>query len=611
MSLGVVGALVRKELREHALIMLAALTLSVIALLGYSAMSDEQGGRFVAFVRFSAAAGVMNAVIAANRLFVREYAGRTQLFLEVLPIGRTRVFATKWLLGALWTGLLTAGAWAYTLVQQRKVEVIALPDALHVLHATATFVLTVWSFAAMAGMLGRHRYTAWIAAIVLLAVAVDSGGLATDEIPVARLLGEPVRMARAAVPWSALLEAWAIAALCTAAAAALALVGSGAMASVLAKRMTVRERVFMLAAGITAIFLYQTLRDEREKPPFALAAAEYAPSKHAHVGVMPTQDFDVQSAAELAGLIGADVDSLIEALELDVRPTIFVLPQQGLDRWVIERAALSGNSGIVLRVAPNVPRDTLRAEVLHSVLVDFTLRRALKEDRHVLLDGFVAWWALRDDPVARERWWLRAAAAPLPVTGDRLTRWLETSEQLGECLALSYAFASVDTLAQRIGPAKLLELMRALWREPRDDVRVLFETSPREQLERVGMSWSSLAQHTERARQAAQVRNAQLLARRPRLRGELEVATSEKRGVTIESGLQGAPAYWVRYAYLEPWAQYGQDMSRFDVRGTDESARGTLPMSPRSGSRLFARIEVEDPVLDCPIAVLAKRIELP
>jgi hypothetical protein len=606
-------ALARKELREHAVVFLIAAGVSALMLASRLMLDEEGGGRFSALLGFIAFGGVMNAMIAANRLFVREYASRTQLFLEVLPIGRARVFTTKWLLGLGWLVFMNVSAFSITLRQKRAEEVIGWSDAWPVLVATLAFITAVWSFAAMAGMLGRHRYTAWIALITLLAVTLEAGGLATDEIPVLRLLGQHVAMGRIA-SFRAVLEALGVSVVFTAAAAALALVGSGAMASALSRRMTARERVFMLVSVFAAGFLYQTLKDQRSKPVFVMKDAVYAHSNYAFFGVMTTLSFDKERAQALAHVLRSDVEDLLAALRYPLGAIkehtfrgVFVLPQEGLDRFVLERAALGARDGIVLRVSPEVPRDLLRMEVLHALIGDTTEQRASKEDRHALLDGFSAYWALRDDAEGRERWWLRAAASRLPISTATLLRWDETGEQLGDCMASSLAFAVVDTLAQQLGEARLIALMAKVFAVPHDDLRVLFETTPRAHLARAGVRWKALAAKAEKARLVVRAARSDELDMRPVLSARIAVVHDKQSGVRVTAALDGEPSYRVLYTELPIWARGAHGFSRFDAR----APKVTLPISPRRGTRMFVAIEVQDVLLDCPVRVRAERLRMP
>ncbi len=597
--------LLRKEAREHGPVLAATFAIGALALFALLRIAEFSGGRFVGFARFLLTIGPLLALVLANRLLVREYTGRTQFFLETLPIGRARAFATKWLLGCGFMLLAAWLAWAATLRFVRRTEVLASADAVGALLCAATFCVTVWSFAALAGMLGRYRYIAWGAVAAAALLAVDTGGIQPFDLPVIRLLGQDVQMASAVPEVSAFVYALAIAAVCAAGAAALALAGSGAMASTLARRMTARERAFVLVALIAVGTIAYTLEPKPVQPPFQISGGEQFQNRWTRVGVLPTATFDAAAAQRLARTIAGDADALIEGLDLEIHPPVFVLPQQGLDRHVMQRAALRAADGIVLKVAPNAPTEKVRMLVLHSLLADATLQRGMKEDRHVLLDGLAAFWALRDDEQARERWWLRAAAVAEPLPIDHLTAWAQTSERFGECQALALAYSVFDALVRRLGLDGALQLMREILLTPPDDARVLLEQGPAATLAGAGVDWTWLATAATEARQDARERHADALARRPALTAAVDWRSSASQGIAIETTVSGAQRYAAYYRALSPWTADVGEMPRLDVLG----ASAVLPLSPSRNARVLAVIEVDDEILDCPVRVLAERLE--
>jgi hypothetical protein len=244
--------------------------------------------------------------------------------------------------------------------------------------------------------------------------------------------------------------------------------------------------------------------------------------------------------------------------------------------------------------------------VAHSLLADATLGRAMKDDRHVLLDGLAAYWPLRDDAAARERWWLRAAAVPEPLPADYLTAWAATSERLGECQSLALAFSVFDTLAQRLGRDPAVASLKELFVAPRDDVRVLFERRPAATLAAAGIDFDSLANVAAAARQEVREREAAALARRPDIEAAVAWRNTPGRGIEIETTVTGAARYSVYYRVLSPWTTDAGDMPRLDVLGQ----KAVLPLSPSRNDRVLTVIEVEDQILDCPVRVLAERLEL-
>jgi hypothetical protein len=598
--------LLRKEAREHGPVLAAAAAIAGLALFAILGVAEDVGGRFVGLSRFLLMLGPLLALVLANRLLVREYTGRTQFFLETLPIGRARVFVTKWLLGCGLMLLVTWFAWRMTLRSALRSEVIAPDDALEALWCALAFSMAVWSFAALGGMLGRYRYLAWAAVALAALLAVNIAGIPFFFLPVIRLLGPDMQMATALPETAAFVHAFVVTALCAAAAAALALVGSGAMASTLAQRMTARERAFALVALIAVATIIFTLEPKPVQPPFEIARGERFEGRWTRVGVLPAGTLDAEAARELARAIAGDSDALIEALDLDAHPPVFVLAQQGMDRHVMQRAILNAADGIVLKVAPNAPTENVRMLVAHSLLSDATLGRAMKDDRHALLDGLAAYWPLRDDEAGRERWWLRAAAIGEPLPADYLTAWAETSEQLGECQSLALAFSVFDTLAQRLGRDAAVASMRELFVAPKDDVRVLLERRPTATLEAAGIDLSSLANVASAARQEARERQTAALARRPVVDASVDWRNTPGRGIEIETTVAGVARYAVYYRVLAPWTTDAGDMPRLDV--LERSA--VLPLSPSRNDRVLAVIEVDDEVLDCPVRVLAERLEL-
>ena len=77
------------------------------------------------------------------------------------------------------------------------------------------------------------------------------------------------------------------------------------------------------------------------------------------------------------------------------------------------------------------------------------------------------------------------------------------------------------------------------------------------------------------------------------------------RGIEIETTLSGAERYAAYYRVLAPWTTDAGDMPRLDVLGSS----AVLPLSPSTDDRVLAVIEVDDEILDCPVRVLAERLE--
>jgi hypothetical protein len=610
-------ALLRKELKEHGWVLLAVLVLSTAGLLLFVRHSDEWGGRFAVFQHFTESFLLVCITVAANRLVVREYGGKTQLFLEALPLARWKVFATKWLSGAAWTSTVLTSAWFVSLVMQRRHEVISWRDALWAFQRAFAFALAFWSFSFLAGMLGRFRYTVWLSLLLLIFGADTLAHLSLVQLPVIRLIDSDLGLSNAPPPFTDLLAAIAVLVFCTATSASLALLGEGTVATALAQKMTPREKVFVGCMMLTAIFLVSELNEHKTVPPFELKDSAMRRTSFCPVGVMPTREVPRADADALAGRLADDLVALSKTMDLPSHPGVYVMPRSGLDPWVILQASLKNNDGLVLQApvgAKGFDLGRLRAFVVHGVLSDQTRSRATKEDRHWFLDGFALWWVARDDEQLRRHLLLRASASPEPITVEQLTHWASTSERLGECLAGALAYQVVATLAEEKGDDAVLAVARRLFIRPPRDARAMLWNDP--SLERLlkeqGTSTASLAEDAERLRQETRTQQTATLAELPNWNAEvtLEHEGGKQSKVVVHRHGDRLPESWrALFVQLSPWDGEQNDvwLSRLDI--LEEQA--VLPVTAIPGQRYLVATEYDDATLACPVRVSSVRLEVP
>jgi hypothetical protein len=370
--------------------------------------------------------------------------------------------------------------------------------------------------------------------------------------------------------------------------------------------MTAREKVFVLICIATTFVVVDLLEPQPQTPPYEIVAGEHVTRGGAQASVLVTPAVPTDRAHALAETLATDLDEFVRAFAIDAQPRVFIVPQSGWDRWYMQRASLRGTTGVVLKAAPDAPQDMLRALVVHSLLIDATLGRAQREDRHVLLDGLAAWWPVRQDDATRAQWWLRAAAFPDRITARHLTNWSTTSEQLGDCMGQAVAFASLEALIDTVGRERAFELLRKLFVLPPDDARVLLETSPEDRLSAVGLDWKMLAARVEAMLAQQRAEHAAALSQRAAMSARVELQHSKAQGHSVLTHIDGADSYWVLHQALGPWTGEVGGHSRFDVSG----ASAVLPVSPASGSRLFVAVETEDEALGCPVRLVATRLDV-
>jgi len=71
----------------------------------------------------------------------------------------------------------------------------------------------------------------------------------------------------------------------------------------------------------------------------------------------------------------------------------------------------------------------------------------------------------------------------------------------------------------------------------------------------------------------------------------------------------GAPtAYTIVFRLLGPWTS---ELDREDLARVDATSAGVLPVTLRSGERIFTAVEIADPALGCTRRLGARRWEAP
>ncbi len=614
-----IGALLRKELREHWLVLGGMYLLCALGFSGYLLKAREHGSAFVALRQFAGSFALLLALVVNNRLVLREYGGRTQLFLETLPVTRWRVVTLKLVLGAVLVAIpVVVGLAVCALVTARFEPLTARYVAMVGARALA-FTLTFHCLAFLAALLGRFRIGVWMALGLAWFALGEYGKIDPARLPLVRLLESQMPFERHVVPWGDLGGAALMGLAFAAGGFALALSRDGTLATQLSRRMRPREKVFFGCVALAFSFAFSLLADHRTRPPFDLAQTLRTREGEAVVAVGTGEALDEATARQLGRWVARDLADLRPWLSLGPLPPVFLLPDHGLDPEVFLRAQLPNSDGVVVQAAlghPELDTRALRAFVIREVLGWHSRSRAYREPRRWLLDGFARWWVDREDPDEHRRDLLRAAAAaPEGVTVEALRRWLATREALGECLSEALAWRLVGVIARELGAERFQAFARqALGRRPQADLReALREESLEALLARRGAPLDDLLRSLNGGLGADRARFADALGQRVQRLPRLTVMPAANGSAfEVRHSLRtldgGAPpiAYTVVYSALGPWtdALDREDLSRFDTWGA-----GVLPVTYSRGELVFSAFEVHEPALGCSVRLLAQRWE--
>lgn len=613
-------ALLGKELREHRWVLLFLLLMfaavQVLTMMGAATM----GSPMVAYQKLVVGIAPLMALILVNRLVVREYMGRTQLFLETLPVHRAQVIALKWLLGAALLSLVMAACLGAIVLAARG-QVLLTPRFIALVTIrSASFLFFSYALAFAIGLTGRYRYIVWGVLIGCLIMADSAGQIAAAQWPPFYLVQESMVYQRQELPLRAVLITCAIAAALVAATFALALSAQGSLVVALSRRMTPREKSGVTIGILGLLMAFSVIELRKPKPAFALRNAvrsETGPAVAVGSAGSPA------AAQALANLLSSDLARMQSFLALARAPALAALPDDTLDGDAFQRAALPNADGVVVRAAftnSQFDREGFRAYALASWMQWYGHGHSAREERRWLLDGTAQWLVARESPQQQQVLALRAAFAARLLqarqrdAGSAVRQWLTVREELGPCLSDALAWRMVSSLAQQMGAQRFQALGRtALAVRLPDDARAsLFEPGFAQLLAQAGApDQSMLARQFERLFSAEQVRLASTLDQIAIPQVSFSARRMEGRSYEVHYQVgkadgQAAP-FSVRYVTLGPWdAQIPAEV----LSRVDTTQAGVLPSSFARGTRLFTAVERREALLDCSVRLAAQRWEV-
>lgn len=645
-------ALLEKELRQHAVagIGLFVCLAGIYGLILLGAMISESTVSLMevhAAFLFSVALGGM---VLANRLVVAEYYGRTQLFVEALPLARWEVVAVKYFLGLTLLGLIAGSSLLVTALAALSREVIDARFLGIVAARSGAYLFFFWSFFFAMGFLGRFRLAIYGGILIALVLLEDQTAFEFQNFgPMVVQDPNTLPFERQTLPLRAILESLAFGAGWAALALGLALIHEGSVAETLARRMSQREKATMGILFVGLLFAIAVLEDRREKTPYSFSEEQEVLES----AVVPLQIFYLlPENRDVAAALLSDLERQLEALaeELDRYdlPSVHLAYGPSLDPGIYDEATLQENEGILVRAnflsAEGWDPHDLHAHIVGLVLDELTEGRARFEPKFWLRDAFAHWWSVRGaadggraadedlgqacrdgfPPLLRALWVTRHE----PLGADRLATWFRYREQHGEDPAAAVAYSGLRLLEEQEGRDAVLNLARQVFgRRPPEDVRELFYEwrHPMATIfeEATTLRWQTWIDtwnaELERLRSTAPCREAlaTVLAEVPDAVATLEVEPGEGAVRNLVFGLrfvEPPPPSTLMTLLHNRLTPFDDELPRRDLRQVEKlwpaatrEMVWTLPGFYSQGSRAFLALEVESTVLGCPLRLYAER----
>lgn len=625
--------LIVKELRQHWWAFLTVALLSgvgLVILFLQMTVTGEAGSRLDVLRGYTLFVGV-SAAILGNRLVVAEYTGRTQLFLEALPLPRIRMVLGKYLLGLSVVATICGAGLVAAVLFSLGTEAFT-PEFLGVLSARfGVSSIFYYNFFFMTGFFGRYRIVFFCIIAFAILFLQEARDFELEKFGPFRLMDSTFAFEREIVPWHPLLVTLGAAAGFFTVSVFLATVREGSIASMCGERMSHREKVAISVLLLSLVFLAVFLDEKKAKQPYDLLGASEGSAGGFSVKVSPRSAAAETLATELAGELAA----LRDYLGIHDLPPLFVILRRDLDPDLHEKGALENAEGLVVRAnftSPGWKRENFLGFIVEHLLLVRSEGRLSKEDRAWVLDGFaLSWTRQKDSPGSFESspdLLLRALYGVEihgPITEENLKQCYRLRDRLGREVFAGIAWSGLKTLEMVSGPGECRAFLRSVLAEetPKDLRTTLHDLSDpvTRRLERnAGMPVEEFLDAWNDALAARRAEQSATLAMLSRIEGQVSFEELSSDSFLAKFQLEEGAATgnleraYLVYGTLEPFQTHVPEVLRRRLRidlSDPEKLHGALPEDYPRGTRLFYTFSAFDETLGCRLISGWRRREVP
>ena len=465
--------LLAKELRQHGftLAFLLLLVVGGLVFIGANGALRRASGGGLAAVQFLHFSFVpLAGLVLGQILIATEFRQKTQLFLEGLPLPRWRMLAVKFALGfgvllaaialalfvAWWTQRGTAG------MTPRFATLLALKSA--------GWVWFIFTLCFAHGFLGRYRLFFGVAIFFGL-VALNGAGVRIVEFGPFALIDDRFAYERTVMPAAALGITAALGLTLAGLGFALGLVRDATVASLLAEKMSSREKVFLTFLSI-AVMVVGTFLHEHYKNSTPVQMPGAVEVQRGVVRVVASAAVDVPTREEIAALerisarAAEELAALANYLGCKSFPPVFLVHRRDLAGGELHNGDLKYKQGVLVRanyLDAKFREDALHTWLVREALVAHTSGLAYRERNAWALDGLAEWWPRRErglDPA-----WIAPARAAMPAgfSARHLAAWMSLRKAAGAEPARLLAATGIFVLGQRHGADARLHFLAAMF----------------------------------------------------------------------------------------------------------------------------------------------------
>ncbi|MGB7346775.1 MAG: hypothetical protein WBD20_21315 [Pirellulaceae bacterium] len=474
-----ISTLLRKELVEHGWVFAILLPISLLGfVLVVAGTALQEVGSVLDTIRFFGLSfHILVTMVVCNRLVVQEYSGKTQLFLEGLPISRWAMLITKYCLGfAIVAGLMTICFLIASLVASRQEMIDAIFVQIMVARLFA-YVFLTYSFFFMMGLLGRYRIPIYLAIIVGLMIFTDVTSFDVYSQGPLALLNDQFAFERVKLPTNNVLGCVAAGAVFVSVAMMMGLMREGSMASLMAERMSQREKLFASVGVLMLLFIGSSLDAKRVPDPYVIPDAYVRDEDDVTVHVESPDAFfsdgdQADQVAKLANAIHKDLVAVRRYLAIDEMPTLMLINRRDLDPVQYETPSLANASGVLLRMnylSPEFDYAKVRPQLIDIALSHASHFNAIYEPQCWVLEGFSDYWPRRD--LFSTQWSVESKTDARAVYGASrhfqptdVDNWYNYRDRVGLPIARAVGCSGLVYAERKYGPERLQQFLQRVLR---------------------------------------------------------------------------------------------------------------------------------------------------
>lgn len=632
-------ALFAKDLHEHALV-LSFVTMVLSG--GWLLLALAALGAPVTMTYLDVHAGFMRFAVPAlglalgNRLVVAEMQGRTQRFLESLPMRPFEPLLAKWTLGLLVLALVSFGSLVFSLAIAAFREPIDVWFV--VILATRTFVAIFvgWSFFFSMGLFGKLRVPLYLLFLLGLVIVANATSLELMRFGPFALLGMDFSLEREEMPWGAIGESFGVAAVFLVAGGIIPFLREGSVEERLSKPMSQRDLAMAGVALLSLLIALGELTPEPEPAPYRLPDDHVLRAAALPIAVVYLDDDAEADARALLSRLELDVGSFADTAGWTRLPQLRVVLRRSLDGSTFEPVTLAPHDGVLLRanfLADAEPDlDGLSAEVLGALLDARTALRARLEPRRWARDGLALHWAMRSplhgDTSARAALALLATRSRGP-DAPRMAAFEHLREEVGSRGAAALAATGFDAIAEVRGDGAIANVVRTAFPNGATDdfrvvVRDLLRPMPAVVSEATGLDAGALASvwsaHLDALRVRADVTTHVAMLGDPSATVTFETDADGVRTLVVRARTgagprsEGARTVTLHHFALGPFDRAVEDtemVSTDVVERPDATAEIRVTGRYAAHDRVLVRVDLGGTSLDAPVRLIAARLEVP